>query len=149
MSIQKGGKVTDILYVGVQKRKVPLVEGQEPQGFVYTISKDNNTIYGAPVVTLTVGQRYKFIIDTPGHPFYITTDDEGAGVTRKPTLSLVGAIQILQETKDSLGNVGIQKGVLTWTPSKEHAQMTLYYQCNFHKKMGNEIKVVMPKNQGF
>lgn len=142
MSIQKGDKYTHTLCVGVKPREIPIEQGKQAQGFVYTISNDNYEIYGAPIITLTVGERYRFEINTPNHPFYITTDAQGAGVGRKPPLSLVGAIEIQKETGDSLGNVGIEKGVLVWTPTSDHAQMPLYYQCNYHAVMGNEIKII-------
>ncbi len=149
MSIRREGQTVDTLYVGTQPRKIPLPEQKEAKGSVYNISKDKQTIYGAPVVTLNVGQRYRFIIDSPGHPFYITTNFNGGGIGNKPSTSLIGMIEIPIETAESKGNVGIEKGILVWTPKKEHAQMTLYYQCNYHKRMGNEIKVQNPKNQGF
>lgn len=141
MSFRRGERTVDTLYVGLQKRTIPLPGQVEPQGMIFTISKDQKEVYGCPYVTLNVGTTYRFVIDTPKHPFYITTDSEGGGVLRKPLQSLVGVIEIVPETTGEEGNVGIEKGILTWTPSIEHAQMKLFYQCNFYPSMGNSIWV--------
>jgi len=148
MSIKYADTSLEILYVGVQARKVPLPGENKASGNVFNITMDQNEIFGAPKITLVVGKTYKFIINTPNHPFYITTDNEGAGVKRTPPISLIGAIDIPVEGPESKGNVGIEKGILIWTPKKEHTQMKLYYECNYHKFMGNEINVVMPPNIG-
>lgn len=145
MSLKRGGTVVDTLFIGLQPRTVPFQGETEPRGMVYSITKDQNEIFGAPLVTLTAGTTYKFVIDTPGHPFYITTDPMGAGVLRQPIQSMIGSIDITPESTGEKGNVGIEKGVLTWTPSREHAQMKLYYHCNFHPYMGNSIVVQLPE----
>lgn len=141
MSIKRGETVIETLYIGLQKRTTPLPGDAEPQGLVYNITKDHKEFYGAPYITLVAGTTYKFVIDTPGHPFYITTDANGGGVISKPSMSMIGAIDIEPESTGEKGNVGIEKGVLTWTPERAHAQMKLYYQCNYHKNMGNEVIV--------
>jgi len=148
MSIRQEGHVIETLYVGVQPRKVPLPGETEPKGSVYNISVDKIEIFGAPILTLIVGNTYRFVIDTPGHPFYISMDEHGAGMMRTPTLSLIGAIEIPIETSESKGNVGIEKGILVWSPRPEHAQIKLYYQCNYHKNMGNAINIVLPPHTG-
>lgn len=139
MSVQRGETRLDILYIGLQPRKVP-VKGESSE-FVYSITKDKVEVFGCPLVTLTVGTTYRFVIDTPGYPFYITTDPEGGGIFRSPPLSFVGSIEITPENTEEKGNVGLEKGVLTWTPESAHSQMTLYYQSNFHSHAGNQIIV--------
>ena len=143
MSLKRGETAIDTLYVGLQNRTLAAPGETEPKGFVYTITKDQVQIFGAPFITLEVGKTYRFIIDTPGHPFYITDDVAGGGVMSKPMMSMIGAITIEPECTGDKGNVGIEKGILTWTPDSLHSQMTLYYQCNFHKYMGNRIYVNM------
>lgn len=142
MSIDVSGMKTEYLYVGTQPRKPP------GKGHVYTITTDKVSIYGAPAVTLYVGQTYEFVIDTPGHPFYITTSNTGGG-SREVKTNMIGRISISREASHSLGNVGIDKGRLTWTPRKEHVDMSLFYQCNHHKNMGNALNVSYPPNSGF
>lgn len=144
MSFRRGETVVDTMYVGLQKRQQPLPGQKEPQGNVYTITKDKVTVYGAPFITMDSGTTYHFVIDCPGHPFYITTDSQGGGVMRNPIQSLVEAIEIVPENTEEKGNVGIEKGVLTWTPSREHSQMKLFYQCNYYPSMGNQIIVKLP-----
>lgn len=148
MSIRKEGQVIETLYVGVQPRRVPLEGETAAKGSVYNISVDKKEIFGAPIITLVVGNTYRFVIDTPGHPFYITTDPEGGAVSRPEKLSLLGAIEVPIESSESKGNVGIEKGVLVFSPKAEHAQMELYYQCNYHKKMGNKVNVIIPPHTG-
>lgn len=140
MSIRRAGQTVETLYVGTQDRKIPFPGEKVPKGSVYSVTMNKQEIYGCPIITLNVGQRYKFIIDTPGHPFYITTDPNGGGMSKKA--SMIGSIEIQIETAESLGNVGIEKGVLVWTPTSDHAQMQLFYQCNYHKSMGNKINVI-------
>lgn len=140
MSLKRGETKTDYLYIGLEKREV--LPGQKPiSPFVYSITKDNQTIYRAPYVTVEVGTIYHFIIDTPGHPFYITTHPRGGGVSAGPTQSMAGAIEIVAESTGQLGNVGIEKGTLCWIPSALHSQMKLFYQCNYYPDMGNSIIV--------
>jgi hypothetical protein len=146
MSIRRQEQVIETLYIGVQPRKVPIPGETKPTGYVYNITSDKVEIFGAPVVTVIVGRTYRFEIDAKNYPFYVTTDPVGGGALKN--LSLVGAIEIPIEAPESKGNVGIEKGILVWTPKKEHTQMELYYQCNYHKYMGNKINVVMPANIG-
>jgi len=144
MSVKRGETKYDTLYIGLQKRIEPLPGQQEAQGMVYAITKDHKEVYGRPFVTLNVGTTYRFVIETPGHPFYITTDELGGGAIREPALSYVGSIEIVPENTDEKGNVGITKGILTWSPSAEHTQMKLFYQSNFHQGCGNQIIVKFP-----
>lgn len=141
MSVRRGEDRTDTLYIGLQPRKLPIEGEEDSSEMVYSISKDQVEIFGCPFVTLSCGTTYRFVIDTPGYPFYITTDPVGGGIFRQPVLSYVGSIEITPENSDEKGNVGLEKGVLTWTPESAHSQMTLYYQSNFHHHAGNQIIV--------
>jgi hypothetical protein len=141
MSVTHGKVETTDFYIGLQDRTTILPGDTKPKGKVFTVTMDRNAIYGAPTITLKAGNVYNFIIDAPGHPFYITSDSEGGGNNRDPPLPLVGAIQITPSSSDDLGNVGIEKGILTWRPLDDHKQMNLYYQCNNHAFCGYIIKV--------
>jgi hypothetical protein len=141
MSLKRGENVNDYLYIGLAERTIPLPGQKKASGLIYTVTRDHIEIYRAPFITLDVGVTYHFVIDTPGHPFYITTDDKGGGVQLEPVQSMIGAIQITPETTQELGNVGITKGTLKWTPNRDHNQMTLFYQCDYHPSMGNTIHV--------
>ena len=113
--------MTTILYVNVTSRS-------DGKGHVYAISNSSNSNGTSPRVTpklnLVSGNSYRFEIDTPGHPFYITTNSVGGGN------NLIGALGFPN-------NIGIEKGSLAWTPVKTNVRV--YYQCNYHKNMGGEI----------
>lgn len=142
MSVRRGETKYDTIYIGLQKRSNPTP--QETSEFVFAVTKDHKEVFGKPFCTLLVGTTYRFVIETPGHPFYITTDELGGGAIRDPPLSYLGSIEITPENTDEKGNIGITNGILTWTPSSEHTQMKLYYQSNFHYGVGNQIIVKYP-----
>ncbi len=78
-------------------------------------------------LTLMRGTTYTFSIDTPGHPFYLTTDPVGgAGAPGEITTGVTG----------SLTDVG----VLTFTPGASTPNL-IYYQCGVHQYMGWKITI--------
>ena len=88
------------------------------------------TVNGSEGVTLDLirGTKYVFDINTPSHPFYISTDATGVGVGEL-TNGVTGSMT--------------QNGTLTFTPNSSHPNM-LYYQCSVHPKMGYIINIVDP-----
>jgi len=74
-------------------------------------------------LTLTRGFRYTFHINTPGHPFYFSTSETGAG------------------DGDLISNRGVDSGVLSVLITKEMPS-NIYYQCMLHEKMGGIIHIV-------
>ncbi len=82
-------------------------------------------------LTLTRGQTYTFTTDdVPGnHPFYISTSEVG---------------QAEGEYSDGVtGNFATQGEVLTFFVPMDAPDL-LYYQCQFHQRMGWRITVVNP-----
>lgn len=78
-------------------------------------------------LTLVRGTTYTFSIDTPGHPFYLTTDPVGgAGAPGEITTGVTG----------SLTDVG----TLTFTPGASTPNL-IYYQCGVHQYMGWKINI--------
>ena len=78
-------------------------------------------------LNLVRGTTYTFSIDTPGHPFYLTTDAVGgAGAPGEITDGVTG----------SLTDVG----TLTFTPGATTPGL-IYYQCGVHQYMGWKINV--------
>ncbi|MDQ2178179.1 hypothetical protein [Marinifilum sp. D714] len=71
-------------------------------------------------LNLTRGTKYVFDINTPTHPFYISTDDTGVGAG---------------EVSNGVTGSKTQTGTLSFTPNSNHPD-TLYYQCSAHPKMG-------------
>lgn len=80
-----------------------------------------NGVSGAPL-TLQRGQTYTFNIQTPGHPFYITTSSTG--------------------NQGGIGDIGAfpptQRGTVKWTIPSD-LEWHLYYQCTVHPNMGSQI----------
>lgn len=113
----------------------------DPKKSVFVLTTDDKELYPKAEVHLKVGITYIFDIDTPGCPFYITSDSKGGGFNESESLSMRGAIEIQSENAYENGNVGIEKGTLTWTPDFIHKNMVLYYQCNYFSEMGNRIKI--------
>ncbi len=75
---------------------------------------------------LSVGNTYRFDIDTPGHPFYLTTDPVGgAGAPG----SLMG------------GKAPIDKGIFVFTVPNDFPS-SAYYQCAVHQSMGGRVKLI-------
>ena len=111
---------------------VNITSSPSGKGHVYAISNSSNSNGTSPRATpklnLVSGNLYRFEIDTPGHPFYITTSGVGGG--NLSGNNLIGALRFPN-------NSGIEKGSLTWTPVKTNVRV--YYQCNYHKNMGGEI----------
>ena len=78
-------------------------------------------------LTLTRGHTYTFGIDTPGHPFYLTTDPVGgAGAPGEITAGVMGS--------------QTQSGTLTFTPDASTPSL-IYYQCAVHQYMGWKIDI--------
>jgi hypothetical protein len=89
----------------------------------YTINTVNN-----PVLTLVRGQTYTFAINAPGHPFWIKT----AQVTGTGSAFNTG-----------VANNGITSGTLTFVVP-ETAPNTLFYACQIHAAMSNQIHITNP-----
>lgn len=89
-------------------------------------SKQCYYIDGVPGATLnlTVGQSYRFTIDTPGHPFYFTTSEEGGSNDDN-------ALSGFQPT---------EKGTVNFTVPESYPT-TFYYQCGIHSYMGSYVRL--------
>lgn len=93
-------------------------------GFVYFINKIRK-----PTLKLKRGQTYIFKLDktVKNHPFIITTKNTNGG-------------DFSYEHK-IVKNSGADSGDITFTiPSNE--KNTLYYNCGFHRGMGNKIIIL-------
>ena len=75
-----------------------------------------------PSVTVNVGDTLNFIVNAPGHPFYLKTV-QGSGTGN----------QI-----DGVTNAGTTNGTVSWTPTTAG---TYYYQCAPHNSMSGIITV--------
>jgi len=75
-----------------------------------------------PSVTVNVGDTLNFVVNAPGHPFYLKTV-QGAGTGN----------QI-----DGVTNAGTTNGTVSWTPTTAG---TYYYQCAPHNSMSGVITV--------
>ena len=75
-----------------------------------------------PSVTVNVGDTLNFVVNAPGHPFYLKTV-QGSGTGN----------QI-----DGVTNSGTTNGTVSWTPTTTG---TFYYQCAPHNSMSGIITV--------
>ena len=89
-----------------------------------------------PVLTLVRGHRYEFVasVNNTIHPFKLTTIASGGAGTSIYTNLVQGA----QPACSGCGNTSFVFAPDATTPDR------LYYQCNVHANMGNEIRVVDP-----
>ena len=86
----------------------------------YVVNRKNN-----PQLTMYRGQTYTFNINASGHPLFIQTT-----TPYNPTNIYSNGVT---------GN-GTQNGTLTFVVPLD-APNTLYYVCQFHPKMGNQINI--------
>ena len=92
-------------------------------------SDRNGDISGNDVsITLNLGDEINFIVNAPGHPFYIKTV-QGTG-----TGNLADGINLYAVTS----NNGVSEGIINWTPTTTG---TYYYQCSTHNNMYGIITV--------
>lgn len=98
-------------------------------GMNYVISAQNN-----PTLTLIKGNTYTFVINAPGHPFWIQTSSAGYNA---------GNVYSTGTT-----NLGTASGTITWT-IPENAPDTLFYQCQYHSMMWGRINLITTNNLYF
>lgn len=89
-----------------------------------------------PVLTLVRGQRYEFVasVNNTVHPFKLTTSATGGAGSPIYTNLVTGS----QPACSGCGNTSFVFAPDATTPD------LIYYQCNVHANMGNEIRVVDP-----
>ena len=76
-----------------------------------------------PELTFLVGSKIDFLIDAPGHPFYLKIK---AGIGKKDQI-------------ENIENNGDTTGIISWIPEKPGRY---YYQCGKHKSMFGVINIV-------
>ena len=93
----------------------------EGSSFGYVINGDQGR-----ELTLQRGVTYTFSVNTPGHPFYFSTDPVGQGAG---------------EVQNGVTGSKTTNGTVTFTPDDSHPDL-LYYQCGIHANMGWMINIV-------
>lgn len=88
---------------------------------VYIVNDGNK-----PQLNMIKGQTYTFTLDVARHPFYIQTSSE---IYNQNTVYSNGVT----------GN-GTKSGTLTFVVPTD-APATLYYVCEYHPNMGNQINI--------
>lgn len=128
---QNNGETDTTFTVGVEVRtdEYPHDDGWSE---VYTI----DGVQGEEL-TLERGTTYYFIMDgVPDyHPFYITTDLEGAGAGQYT--------EGVTSTNDSYDDRAWDPDTLMFTPGDDAPDL-LYYNCINHPKMGYRLNIVDP-----
>ena len=83
----------------------------------------NGLIKGTdPELTFLVGSKIDFLIDAPGHPFYLKVK---SGIGKKDQI-------------ENIKNNGDTKESISWVPEKPGKY---YYQCGKHKNMVGVINI--------
>jgi hypothetical protein len=90
-------------------------------GGVYVVNGTNN-----PVLTMYRGQTYTFNINASSHPFYIQTS--------------AGSFISNNVYSNGVTGNGTTNGTLTFVVPL-NAPSTLYYVCEIHSNMGNQINI--------
>ena len=81
---------------------------------------------------LTRGKTYKFIINSIGHPFYLTTDSTGGSGFPGSLMNIGGSKAIPTD-----------KGIIIYSVHPNFPS-NAFYQCGIHPKMGGFIEVKGP-----
>jgi hypothetical protein len=92
------------------------------QVYNYNVTNDDENALdnvSNPAVTLTRGRYYKFIVNAPGHPFWIKT---------------IQGIGTVNPYNTGVTNNGASNAIVTFTVPAS-APNTLYYNCEFHAVM--------------
>jgi len=91
----------------------------------YTLSgsdKNGNVSGNDPNLTFKVGDEITFNVNSPGHPFYLKTQ-EGTGTGNQVS---------------GVSNNGTSSGTIVWKPTNAG---TYYYQCSLHIYMVGTITI--------
>ena len=107
-------------FVGVAPKKPDHPWYNQGSKLAYTFNGEEGK-----TLNLVRGKRYTFNINTPGHPFYFTTDSRGGN----------GDYQSLMN-KDAIDN-----GIITFDVTDD-LPTSFYYQCQRHPKMGGKVNIV-------
>ena len=99
------------------------------QTFNYTVTANGNNAFvingnDNPILTLVAGNTYNFIVNAPGHPFWIKTD------------RVIGS-----DARYDVGvtNNGAEVGTVTIALPADKVPPKLFYQCGKHIVMGNGL----------
>jgi hypothetical protein len=114
----------DIYYIKVGEKTEKNIFYNVGSKKCYYISKNNTKNYKEqPILKLNITKPSYFVIDTPNHPFYFTTNNEGLGYAPL--------------------NQPIEKGTMILPlPGINYDNQTFYYQCYYHQNMGNKINII-------
>jgi len=76
-----------------------------------------------PALTFNPGNKVRFSVNAPGHPFYVkTTNTQGTA-----------------NGADGVSGNGATNGNVDWTVPEDTTSTTYYYVCSIHSGMGNSI----------
>jgi len=100
------------------------VTNQGASAYLFTGEGLNSEVNAA--ITLKRGETYEFIVDAPGHPFFIkTAQNTGTGDT----------------FDNGVTNNGASQGTITFTVPAD-APNTIFYICEFHGSMTGTFTII-------
>jgi hypothetical protein len=95
---------------------------------VYFVKYNNGEYKRQLNIKLSVGKKYRFVIDAYNHPFFFTTDKDG------------GRLSASQKIKGSPAATMVGQYILNVTDDWLKYDK-IYYQCQIHQKMGGLVIV--------
>ena len=101
------------------------VTAQNSSNYILSGSDQNGNVSGNdPSISAKVGDTFSFIMNSPGHPFYLIKVSNGG----TDSGNLI----------DNVTNNGASSGTISWTPSEVG---TYYYICEYHASMLGTISI--------
>ena len=117
------GRIVTVLAAASAETYEINITANSATNYILNGTDRNGSVTGNdPSVTVNVGDTLNFVVNAPGHPFYLKTV-QGAGTGN----------QI-----DGVTNAGTTNGTVSWTPTTAG---TYYYQCSLHNGMYGTITV--------
>ena len=116
------GTITVVAAISAETYEINVTANSATNYILNGTDRNGSVTGNDPSVTVNVGDTLNFIVNAPGHPFYLKTV-QGSGT----------ANQI-----DGVTNAGTTNGTVSWTPTTAG---TYYYQCAPHNSMSGIITV--------
>ena len=100
------------------------VTAESRNDYILIGSDENGIVNGKdPELIFKIGSKIDFIVNSPGHPFFLKSKAE---IGKK---NQIGGVE----------NNGASEGIIKWVPLEVGSY---YYQCSKHKNMVGKIKII-------
>ena len=116
------GTITVVAAISAETYEINVTANSATNYILNGTDRNGSVTGNDPSVTVNVGDTLNFIVNAPGHPFFLKTV-QGSGTGNQ----IVGVT-----------NAGTTNGTVSWTPTTAG---TYYYQCAPHNSMSGVITV--------